>query len=311
MDEREKNRSPPDVPAPYVVDLARVWAATIPVVAAPASNGAMFRIFWSHWSGVGFRDLELGAGKHLIIGRHSKCDIELFDPALSLRHLLVVPEGAPTAPAIRLVELRAALPMYTSLGRAERSLTFEGPFAIRLGHYLLGGFRVGPGAPPVPTELPLLEERESDPPVSASARPEHGPERPTFVTTMPPPVTLADISNAGHAGVVQLVGRREGMTARVRLSERDLRAGVVIGRTEKGVDQDLTQVMNRQVSRVHAVLMMDDHAKIWLYDVTSTRGTTVSGTRIRSAPLAELTPFVARAPAQLASQIEVALEELE
>jgi len=67
----------------------------------------------------------------------------------------------------------------------------------------------------------------------------------------------------------------------------------------------------RQVVRVHAVLMMDDHATIWIYDATSTRGTTVSGTRIRSATLAELSPFVARPPARLAPQIEVALEELE
>lgn len=319
-DERDRNRSTflaPGWHAPRVSEneLARAWATAVPAIAAiPArtERGAMFRIFWAHPSGTGLRDFALGAGKHLVIGRHTECDISLAaDSDLSLRHLLVVPEGTPTAPAIRLVDLRAALPMITSHGRAERSLTFEGPFAIRLGQYVIGGFRVGPGAPPVPAELPPIEQRESDePPRNVGTRPGHGPDRQTFVTIMPPPSTLVEISDARHEGIVALIGRRAGTTARVRLSERDLRAGVLIGRAEKCVDQGLKQVMSLQISRVHAVLLMDDRKTIWLYDAASTNGTTVSGTKVRSATLAELGPFVSRSSALLASQIEIDLEEL-
>jgi hypothetical protein len=313
----------PRIPA---TELARVWAAYVPGLSAippREQRGTVFRLFWIRPDETGFRDFALGAGKHLIVGRHSLCDVVVAsDPDLSLRHLLVVPEGTPTEPAIRLVDLRAAMPMYTTSDRAERSLTFQGPFAIRLGTYVLGGFRVGPGAPPVPPELPVMEQQEEPPsPAPAAAKPDakvstvvgHGPYRhQTFVTIMPRPSTLVEIADTPGSGprIVELVGRRDGTTARVGLREHDLRAGVLVGRADKCLDQGLKQVMSLHISRLHAVLVMDDRKTIWLYDAASTNGTYVESTRVRSATLAELGPFTSRSPAVLGDGIQIELKGL-
>ncbi len=185
---------------------------------------------------------------------------------------------------------------------------------------MLGGFRVGPGAPPVPLELPRVEQLEAPPSVSApsprapDARQQtvvgHGPYRhQTFVTIMPRPSTLVELADAPGAGprIVELVGRREGTTARVGLREEDLRAGVLVGRADKCLDRGLKQVMSLHISRLHAVLLMDDRKTIWLYDAASTNGTYVAGTRVRSATLAELAPFISRSPAVLGDGIEIEL----
>ncbi len=312
----------PRIPA---AELARAWSTYVPGLSAippREQRGAMFRLFWTRPDETGFRDFALGAGKHLIVGRHSLCDVVVgSDPDLSLRHLLVVPEGSAAEPAIRLVDLRAAMPMYTTSDRAERSLTFQGPFAVRLGTYVLGGFRVGPGAPPVPTELPTMYATNAEPDVPAPRAPDaklstvvgHGPYRhQTLVTIMPRPSTLVEIADAPGKGprVVELVGTREGKTARVGLREEDLRAGVVVGRADKCLDQGLKQVMSLHISRLHAVLLMDDRKTVWLYDAASTNGTYVAGTRVRSAILAELAPFASRCSALLGDGIEIVLKEL-
>jgi pSer/pThr/pTyr-binding forkhead associated (FHA) protein len=66
--------------------------------------------------------------------------------------------------------------------------------------------------------------------------------------------------------------------------------------------------MTMQISRAHAVLLLDERNTIWLYDAGSTNGTLVSGTKVRSATLAELAPFTARSRAVLGDGIEVELE---
>jgi pSer/pThr/pTyr-binding forkhead associated (FHA) protein len=78
------------------------------------------------------------------------------------------------------------------------------------------------------------------------------------------------------------------------------------------MDQGLKQVMTMQISRVHAVVLLDARNTVWLYDAGSTNGTLVTGTKVRSATLAELStasgPFVARSHAVLGDGIEVELE---
>lgn len=306
-------------------DLARAWAAYVPGLAAippREPRAASFRLFWTRGNENGFRDFSLGAGQHLIVGRHTRCDVVLpNDPDLSLRHLLIVPEGG-HEPRLRLVDLRAAMPMYTTIERPARSLTVEGPFAVRLGTYVLGGFRVGIGAEPPPASLPAMESFEA---ASASEHsrkaggstrvgfddsPYRGVRRSTIITSLPRPLTLVEASDAPSAGpaMATLVGRREGQTARVPLREEDLRRGVLVGRAEKCLDQGLKLVMTMQISRVHAVLLLDDRNTVWLYDAGSTNGTLVTGSRVRSATLAELGPFSARSKAVLGDGIEVELE---
>lgn len=306
-------------------DLARLWVSYAPGLAeiAPRDPRApAFRLFWARGSESGYRDFALGAGQHLVVGRHERCDVVLpSDPDLSLRHLLVVPEGS-DEPSVRLVDLRAALPMYGTSERPSRSLTVDGPFAVRLGTYLLGGFRVGPGSERPPAALPMMENVEARSASEVAARAAAGtrigfdsaayraPRRSTIITSLPRPLTLVEASDAPSAGpvIATLVGRRQGQTARVRLREEDLRRGVLVGRAEKCLDQGLKLVMTMQISRVHAVLLLDHRHTVWLYDAGSTNGTLVSGSKVRSATLAELSPFTARARAVLGDGIEIELE---
>jgi hypothetical protein len=302
-------------------ELARMWADYVPGLAAIPprdARGPAYRLFWTRRDENGFRDVPLGAGQHVILGRHSRADVVLpSDPDLSLRHLLVVPEAGER---LRLVDLRAALPMYATTDRPARSLSVDGPFAVRLGTYLLGGFRVGPGADPPPPTLPAMESVEAPSATAASAPPRnetqvgHGPyrsgRRSTLITSLPRPITLDEVSDARAPGpaTATLVGKRGDQIARVPLLAEDLRRGVLVGRAEKCLDQGLRMVMTMQISRVHAVLVMDERNTIWLYDAASTNGTLVSGTRVRSATLAEVMPFVARSRAVLGDGIEVELE---
>jgi len=304
-----------------VSELARLWSSYAPGLGAiPARDprAGAFRLFWSRADENGFRDFALGAGQHLIVGRHTRADVVLpSDPDLSLRHLLVVPEGTPL-PSLRLVDLRATLPIFGASDRPARSLTVDGPFAVRLGTYLLGGFRVGAGAEPPPATLPPMEDVE--PPSASEAfrtggthiGHDAGPyrsKRSTHITMLPRPITLVEASDAPSRGpaVATLIGRRDGKTARVALREEDLRRGVLVGRADKCLDRGLREVMTMQISRVHAVLLMDARNTVWLYDAGSTNGTLVSGTKVRSATLAEISPFTQRSTAVLGDGIEVEL----
>jgi hypothetical protein len=305
--------------------LIEMWAGYVPGLStvAPRDPGKpAFRLFWTRGAENGWRDFALGAGQHLIVGRHTRCDVVLpSDPDLSLRHLLVVPDGG-AVPRLRLVDLRAALPMFGATDRPARSLTVDGPFAVRLGTYMLGGFPIGPGTEPPPSALPAMESAEEASASEASRRnvstqighqqgPYRSPRRSTLITSLPRPITLVEASDAPSTGpvVATLIGRREGQTARVPLREEDLRRGVLVGRADKCMDQGLKLVMTMQISRVHAVLLLDERNTVWLYDASSTNGTLVSGTRVRSATLAELAPFVARSRAVLGDGIEVELEQ--
>jgi hypothetical protein len=197
----------------------------------------------------------------------------------------------------------------------------DGPFAVRLGTYLLGGFRIGPGSEPPPPTLPSMESIEAVSASEAARRggntkighdegPYRSVRRSTIITSLPRPITLVEASDAPSPGpvVATLVGRRQGQIARVALREEDLRRGVLVGRAEKCLDQGLKLVMTMQISRVHAVLLLDHRDTIWLYDAGSTNGTLVSGTKVRSATLAELAPFTPRSRAVLGDGIEVELE---
>jgi hypothetical protein len=300
-------------------DLVTGWASIVPGLAAipPRDPRSIaFRLFWTRGGETGFRDFSLGAGQHLIVGRHALADVVLpSDPDLSLRHLLIVPEAGHSEPTLRLVDLRAALPMFTTHDRPERSLTVEGPFAVRLGTYLFGGFRVGPGATAPPATLPEMASVEAPSAAmhklaSATVIGHGSVRRSTIITSIPRPSTLVEIADAPSSegpAVATLIGSRDGQTARVALREEDLRRGVLVGRAEKCMDRGLKLVMSMHISRVHAVLLMDDRRTVWLYDAASTNGTYVSGTRVRSATLAEIAPFVSRSPAVLGDGIHVEL----
>src|SRR5689334_11817776 len=56
-----------------------------------ASEAVGYRIFWMHADGAwGCVEAPAEAGKHVVIGRHDRCDVVLHDErAVSLRHVLL------------------------------------------------------------------------------------------------------------------------------------------------------------------------------------------------------------------------------
>lgn len=127
--------------------------ATLP--AAPAES-AGYRLFWARGDSVGHRDIDDEG--HVIVGRHSACDVALASAAeLSLRHLLVaITRLSDGSRALRVLDLRASLPFYTDDGQPRRSIVATGPVVLRLGTYLFGGVPIGPEIPRalLPEQMP-------------------------------------------------------------------------------------------------------------------------------------------------------------
>lgn len=316
----------PRLPASAIAD---AWGAIVPPLALiPARDASApgYRVFWTGGGETGFRDFVPEPGAHLIVGRHSVADVVLGrDAELSLRHLLVLPARAESgAPALRLVDLQGSLPMQledgptSSAETATRSLLAEGPFAVRLGRYVLGGFPIGPAAPMPPADLPRSERIDASSP-SAEPVPEAardgersvaardpelasigGPYRGvadrsrSVITMLPRPITM--IESVGSAAVprdaIGLLGAaRANERTRVFVSASDLRAGMLVGRADKCTDGGLKPLLTIRVSRVHAVLI-ELEGRTMLYDCASTNGTFASGRRVRSLELEPDGPVV-------------------
>jgi hypothetical protein len=314
--------------------LADAWRELVPGLAQipPREPRAGHRLFWRGRGETGFRDFFPRPGAHLIVGRHTACDVVLAgDGEISLRHLLLVPargardavesgEGendagdapardGPGSTALRLVDLQGSMPMLLEDDSAQRSLLVEGPFAVRLGRYVLGGFAIGPGALAPPGELPLAEhidlsgpgEPDEGPAPRPTERPEpsQGPYRSrdrererSVITMLPRPVSLLAASSANDGGSpVGLLGAaRDGERLRISVSREALRAGVLVGRADK-CDAGLRPLLTERVSRVHLVILELDGRTV-LYDCASTNGTYCGGRRVRSLELGLDPPVV-------------------
>jgi hypothetical protein len=288
--------------------IAQAWSSVVPALgvlplAIPSSG---YRLFWSGCGESGYRDFASTAREHLIVGRHRACDIVLArDAELSLRHLLIVP--ASSASALRVLDLRASLPMFLDDDQPQRSLHALGPFALRVGRYVLGGFPVGPGVAAPPSVLPpplRLDATGSSPRAPSSSEPSRslpsagGPYRAasrrakneSVVTTMPRAITMIEQYGADRADAVGLLGAaRRGEKVRVAIGQSDLARGVLVGRAEQCTDHGLRPLLTIRVSRVHAVVIEVD-GQTMLYDCASTNGTVSGGRRIRSMALGADSP---------------------
>ncbi|WP_236605845.1 FHA domain-containing protein [Sandaracinus amylolyticus] len=289
--------------------LASAWSSLVPALSliAPSDARAAYRLFWTGRGENGFRDFALARDAHLIVGRHSACDVVLAgDAELSLRHLLIVPAHVEGGAGLRLVDLQGSMPMHLDDDSAQRSLLAQGPFAVRLGRYVIGGFPIGAGQPSPPHDLPRSERVDASSidaasqDVSASVSHGHGPYREaavgrsrTVITALPRPITMVEeIASASAApDAVGLLGAaRDGERARITVGRRALGAGVLVGRADK-CDAGLKALLTIRVSRVHAVVIEID-GRVMLYDCASTNGTMVAGRRVRSVELDGDAPVV-------------------
>lgn len=298
---------------PRIDDLGarEAWSALVPGLALVPPRDpsvAAYRLFWTGRGENGFRDCPLDAGAHLIIGRHAACDVVLGgDGEISLRHVIVLPaRGADGAPAVRLVDLLGSMPMFLDDDSAHRSLLAEGPFVVRLGRYVLGGFPIGAGSEAPPHDLPRATRVDGSRPAPIAAAQERpgppsigGPYRAaerrarSVITMMPRPITMIEsVGSAAEPDAIGLLGAaRAGERVRISVSAEALRAGVLVGRADKCTDRGLKPLLTIRVSRVHAVVI-DQGGRTMLYDCASTNGTFASGRMVRSVELRADAPVV-------------------
>ena len=260
------------------------WRALVPelgAVPAPDAVAGSYRLWWrGPEDDLGSRDLSGAPGSSAVVGRHGRADVRLeTDPSISLRHVLVLPAPGPQRPALRLVHLRAGLPMFLADAQPHLSLLVQGPFAVRLGRYVLGGFPIGPGEPPPPPEPPQIVPIEDAPAAGRAGA------KATRISEMPGPITMVDGMGVvrGKGTTALLTGSRQGACSQLEIDPALLSAGILVGRADR-CDPAFASLVTPLVSRIHAAIL-EVGGRPWLFDCGSSNGTWQGRRRIRSAEL--------------------------
>jgi hypothetical protein len=134
-------------------------------------------------------------------------------------------------------------------------------------------------------ELPSYDFVEAEQPPQNSLR----MQRRTHITLLPRSQRVEDLQSgpavpAAPAGRARVTLRRQTKAVSVELSEADLYAGVIIGRSETCMDRGLRQVLSGQISRLH-LLLMAERGRVYAMDLCSTNGTWQHGQRVRRVEL--------------------------
>lgn len=253
-----------------------------------------YRLYWLREDVVGCAHVRPDDG-HLILGRHSRCDVVLAEQdEISLRHVLartvVTDDGSPM---LSLLDLDTKVGFELSDETRQHAIMASGPVAFRIGAYSLVALpSSGDLAPTLPRVL--VSQSDSGDHRVIAKRVEHDPftSRVSRVTVVPRSRSIADIPARGAVGApmdvaayrlaLQVRGRR----AIVELSIRDVEHGVLIGRANKCLDAGLSATLDLWISRVHALVIREaDH--VFLYDTASTSGTYAGGERARRVELTD------------------------
>ncbi|MBN8613972.1 MAG: FHA domain-containing protein [Deltaproteobacteria bacterium] len=273
------------------------------ILPAPREDVA-FRVFWADPSGdLAFADLALD--DHLVIGRHSSCDVRLSDPAVALRHVLlrVRREESPAGGPYRAID-RVSLLAHDLLtehgfrvGLAQalsRAATVEGPTVLTISMHLL----VVLPARARPIEAQTADESSLRPRVvdadPALARPIASSRSELAVRTQmdlmsktivrPHHDTLpVEILPPSETPFARLAMRGPSGRVVVSVGASDLEAPVLVGRYPRCRRGELAPFSER-VSRVHAAIVREGES-VRVIDLGSTNGLstqTREGTSIRA-----------------------------
>ena len=291
---------------PYVepTELRRVYRRLVEVATREAPRpelDAGYRLTWGRADESGWLDLAAKPGAFAVIGRHDRADLVLArDEEVSLRHLLATAYVLPRADdgradvALRLLDLRATLPILLDDGTARRSIVATGPLCVRLGSYVLAAFPIHEGNLEVAGTMQLDPSGPPPSVVHAASLPPKRTSRAwstSNISVLPDSSMISQIIE--RAEVQPPVGarvtlERDGRGTTVALSEAELANGVLIGRAEKCLDQGLRALLTGRVSRVHLLLLADPlHAngRVIAYDLCTTNGTRRGGELFRSTTL--------------------------
>lgn len=261
------------------------------LLAAPRLETPGYTLLWTNGRDEGFFPLYAGAAHYAIIGRHSQSDVVLGeDQTLSLRHILakaIILEDRSVA--LRLLDLKAAVPFCLEDGEPRRSVVVHGPMLFRLGDYVLGAVPHDPAersahgcGPYRQPDRPRIVESQRVPTCAGRK-----PGRQTLITILPaaPSLHEAAVSSAPDALAGQKITLSRGYdTATINLSDFALESGVLIGRAPRCVEGGLHSLLNLSVSRVHLMILRDGARDI-AFDLCSTQGTFLMERRVREVPL--------------------------
>jgi hypothetical protein len=230
-----------------------------------------------------------GSPTWVTLGRHDRCHLCLTDPAVSLRHALLVLRLLPTGDLrVRLLDLRSGLGIRGEDGRVMEAVSVEGHLFLGVGRYvvmvLLGGedLDLSPDAGAVFDALPprvfcderarLLSPALPDPPVShlqegtglrfatgtgLRARNRGITDFHSRVAIMRPPGVLgrSPVVGGDRRGTLRL--SCEAGTAAVPVYEPQARDGLLLGRYDRCETADIPFELPATVSRVHALVLAE------------------------------------------------------
>lgn len=273
----------------------------------PAACRIGYRLFWVHGRDLGWIDLEASPANYAVLGYHDQCDLQLPKrPQIANRHILascfLVGDGTPV---LRLLDLHTGHPM-TIEGQPRQSICVTGPLLSGLGDCVLGcvplpEFHQQAGMLGNGQELPPYSTSEAErPPEEAPRAGDRGraDQRITHITILPRSRRLEDavaeprqhparpLGMPAAPGFARLTLARQGRAVSVEISESDLYAGVMIGRSESCLDRGLRQVLSGQISRLH-LLLLAEHRRVYAMDLCSTNGTWYRDQRLRRLLLSD------------------------
>jgi hypothetical protein len=227
------------------------------------------------------RSALLAEGAFLVIGRHSQCTLQLDDPNVSLRQLVVHWSQESGVPLIRLWDLHTGRGFSTEDGRLTRAVAAERLLLGSVGRYTLAVLPIGPEVPLDDPRLAWasLPERRFAAARLASERPRGGGRDSTDTHTLPPVVFGADPVLGRVAGMMRVEGT-DGNTE-CRISEDQLERGLLFGRYERC---QLAMVGDHMLSRVHLMVVRVGE-QLWAVDTASTNGTRRNGAPVSASPL--------------------------
>jgi hypothetical protein len=227
------------------------------------------------------RSAVLSAGSFLVIGRHSQCTLQLEDPNVSLRQLVVHWSQDKGVPLIRLWDLHTGRGFCTEDGRLTRAVAAERLLLGSVGRFAIGVLPIGPEGPLDDPHLAWesLPERRFAAARLASDRPRGGLRDSTVTHTLPPVVFGSDPVVGRVAGMMRVEGT-DGNTE-CRISEDQLDRWLLFGRYERC---QLALVGDHMLSRVHLMVVRVGE-QLWAVDTASTNGTRRNGAPVSASPL--------------------------
>jgi hypothetical protein len=276
-----------------------------PGVAVVAIDAARDRVAGSMWVAA-----KPGTINVAVVGRHGQCDLYLeSDPAMSLRHLVVIVEpardwGGPGSEEVRyrLIDLRTGTAFVDEAGRSLEAVTALGPAFVWVGRYLLLCFPTGgedwpaevSAAMALLPERVYVDDRDAEPDRWARAR------RPAAAVSLGGPraasrsvITAVDGPTRARVDAgdsAERLGTLELSSALGRdtidVGPEAARRGLLLGRYHRCDSGGATSLALERISRVHA-LVIEAVDRLWLIDAASTNGMTVDGRGVRVHALGE------------------------